>query len=145
MSDRQAYVARNDAERERLRALVERLSDDDLRRSIGHDWTVAAALAHLAYWDRRGVGVIEDWERDGSQPGPVDADALNAAELPRWLATPPREAASEALAAAETIDRKVAGLAPDLTASILAVRARTLDRSLHRREHLAEIERALTD
>src|SRR5262249_37472869 len=143
MSDSPSHVARNDAERARLRALVDRLGDDELRRPIGHDWTVAAALAHLAHWDRRGVAVIEDWERDGTQPAAVDADAINDAELPHWLAMPPREAAREAVAAAEAIDRKVAALAPALAEAILAVRARTLDRSMHRRGHLAEIERAL--
>jgi sulfur carrier protein ThiS len=39
--------------RERLRALVNRMTDKDLERRIDGDWTVAALLAHLAFWDYR--------------------------------------------------------------------------------------------
>jgi len=45
------YIERNEASRARLRALLDRLTDEDLRRKVG-DWTVAMSLAHLAFWDR---------------------------------------------------------------------------------------------
>lgn len=41
-----SYVERNAQERERLRALLERLSDEDLTRRVNESWTVAAVLAH---------------------------------------------------------------------------------------------------
>ena len=44
------YIERNEASRARLRALLDRLSDEDLGRKVG-DWTVAMSLAHLAFWD----------------------------------------------------------------------------------------------
>ena len=43
------YVIENNRERERLRTLVDRLSDAELARPIEAGWTVAAALAHLAF------------------------------------------------------------------------------------------------
>lgn len=139
-----SYVAENDAERERMRALVERLTDDDLRRSVGHGgWTAAVALAHLAYWDRRAVDSLEQWQRTGVWMSWDNADAVNDGMLPQWLAMPVREAAREALAAAEAIDQKVETVPPDLAEKALAQRPRSLIRALHRRDHLDEIERAL--
>ena len=43
------YVAETDAERDRLRALVRRLGDQDLPRPMEAGWTVAAVLAHAAF------------------------------------------------------------------------------------------------
>lgn len=54
MSDR-SYVEQNTRERDRLRALVERLSDDELCRPVNEHWTVAGALGHIAFWDARPV------------------------------------------------------------------------------------------
>ena len=48
-----ALVEQNTRERERLRALVARLTDDDLRRPVTDLWTVADMLGHLAFWDAR--------------------------------------------------------------------------------------------
>jgi len=139
------YSAENTAQRARLQALVARLSDDDLARPIGHDWTVGVALAHLAYWDRLWLGMIEDWERAGAVklPPAGSFDSTNDDLLPQWLRVPPAEAKQEALAAAKAIDRKVEGLADTLAEAVLAARPRTLNRAIHRREHLDEIERAL--
>ena len=36
---------------ERLAALVARLTTEDMKRSLGANWTVGFALAHLAFWD----------------------------------------------------------------------------------------------
>ena len=40
-----SYLKRNAAERERLRALIERLSDDNLAQPLEGEWTIAAVLA----------------------------------------------------------------------------------------------------
>jgi hypothetical protein len=39
--------------RQRLQVLVARLDDAELAYPLGDEWTVAAVLAHLAFWDRR--------------------------------------------------------------------------------------------
>jgi len=49
-----AYTTENTHERQRLRTLVARVSDDDLTRPLPNGWTVAITLAHLAFWDRHG-------------------------------------------------------------------------------------------
>lgn len=140
-----AYIANNDAQRKRLETLVARLSDADLGRSLSHGWTVSAALAHLAFWDRYMMVVLERWEHEGvPPPSTSNVDAINEAALHQWLALPPHVATSEMIAAAETIDRKIEAFALDLIAAITASgRDHYLDRSIHRREHLHQIEAAL--
>jgi hypothetical protein len=69
------YVAENDAERERLRALVGRLGDQDLARPMEAGWTVAAVLAHVALWDQRILVLLDEWERRGSSWTPPVEDA----------------------------------------------------------------------
>jgi hypothetical protein len=143
-----SYTAENDAERERLRALLRRLTDEELARPMPAGWTVAGILAHVAFWDQRIVALLDEWERRGPAWTPPledarDVDWVNDAAKPLCLALPPRVAAELALSVAEIVDRRVAGVSD----AILAANARspTLNwhRAGHRREHLDEIERAL--
>jgi hypothetical protein len=63
-----AYATENTHERQRLRTLVARLSDEDLTRPLPNGWTVAITLAHLAFWDRQRLALLRRWERDGVTP-----------------------------------------------------------------------------
>ena len=142
------FVARNAESRERLRMAVSRLRDADYGRPIGHGWTVGAALAHIAYWD----GVTRDrllgWEKagpSGVRPPQLIADSVNDAMLPTWLVAPPNEIAAEVIAAAEAVDGIIARLSPELVEAIRAVSPRSVDRSPHREDHLAEVDRALSE
>ncbi len=127
-----------------MRALVERLSDEQLRQPLDGGWTVSAVLAHLAFWDRRALVLLDRWERDGVGPSPVDAEVVNDALLPQWRALPVREAASAALTAADEVDRRLETISDALLAAIQGPdRSLNLSRAEHRRDHLAELERAL--
>ena len=142
----QEHVARNAAERERLRALVARLSEEEWQCPLGDGWTVAAALAHLAFWDRYVLARWGQYDREGAFLALPDrhVDLANEAALPQWLALPPRRAAALALAAAEEVDRRIAELAPEAVAAALATdRPAMVNRSRHRRAHLDAIEGAL--
>jgi hypothetical protein len=139
-------LARNDASRLRLEALVARLSDADLTRELECAWSVGVALAHLAFWDTLDVALLQRW-RAGQRPSIEPdwyADAVNAAALPAWRLVPARDAARLALHAASAIDAAVASLDAWI---IEALRARNegwmVRRYLHRREHIAQIEEAL--
>jgi hypothetical protein len=142
------YVERNRQQRERLEALVGRLSDEELHRQIGDGaWTVAATLAHLAYWDIRAVGALEAAIRHGLPLtfwDESDALPVNQVLTPRWLAVPPREAAQRAVAAAIALDHRIETLPEELIPAIARERYRVLERALHRAEQLDEIERSLT-
>ena len=134
------YIAANRAATERLRALTQRLSDDELERTFDFGWSVAVALAHIAFFDRRTARLAERWQRDGHGPSPYDADAINDAMLPAWRLIPPRLAAKEAIAAASEADEAVANLPADLLATIREKGGIKTDRSEHRNNHLNEIE-----
>jgi len=147
MSADRTYIAQNDAERDRLRGLVGRLSDADLARAMPAGWTVAGVLAHLAFWDQRILVLLEQWERSPSKPPRIeneaDTDWINDASKPLLLALAPRQAANLAVAIAETVDGKVAALPDDLvTRNAAAGSPLNLLRAEHRAEHLREIEHA---
>ena len=144
MSADRSYVKKNDAERERLRALVARASDTDLAKPMPAGWTVAGVLGHLAFWDQRILVLLDGWERGVSPRLEIaaDVDWINDAGKPFLLALPPRKAAEMAVAIAEAVDRKVAALSDDFVAKNAAAGSPlNLLRAEHRKEHLDEIER----
>jgi Mycothiol maleylpyruvate isomerase N-terminal domain len=144
-----SYVAENDVQRERLRTFARRLGDRDLARPMDAGWTVAAVLAHLAFWDQRILVLLDQWERMGPSwtpplELPSDVDWINDSAKALCLAMRPRGAAELALSVAETVDRRVAAVSD----AIIEANARAggllnWRRAEHRREHLDEIERAL--
>jgi hypothetical protein len=148
MSSDRGYVTRNDTERARLAALIRKCSDADLARSMPAGWTVAGVLGHVAFWDQRIVTLLEAWEKNPAALPPTldekNVDWVNDAAKPMLLAVPPRKAAELTLAIAETADRKVASLTDDQIArNAAAGHPLNLDRAVHRKEHLDEIEKAL--
>ena len=139
------FVAENSRERERLRALVARSSDEDLNLKLGEGWTIAAALAHLAFWDQRALVLMKRWKQEGVAPSLMDTDAVNDALLPLCLVVPPRVAANLAITAAEAIDQELEQASPELISEIERLKDRfRLWRSAHRRVHLDEIEAILS-
>jgi uncharacterized damage-inducible protein DinB len=141
-----SYVAENNSQRQRLRTLVEKLTDEQLRQPMAAGWTIAGVLAHLAFWDQRILVLLEHWEQ-GKAPRAHDAedvDWINDAAKALCLALPPRVAAQLALSTADAVDRKVEALADTrLAANEAAGHPVNLLRAQHRREHLDEIEDAL--
>lgn len=149
MAEERAYVATNRAELERLRRLVDRLSDQELSKPMSAGWTVAGVLAHLAYWDYRVVTLLDRWGPDGRGVPPptigeVQVDWINDAGKPMCLALPPRTAARMAVEAAVAADQRVAALSDGLLAANRAAGTPiSVLRAEHRREHLDEIEHVL--
>lgn len=142
-----SHEKENRAQLERLRALVQRATEADLRRPMPAGWTVAGVLGHLAFWDQRVLVLLGEWDRTGAPPPPIDeaaVDWINDAGKPIALAVPPRAMADLALGIAEAVDRRIAAL-PDarIAANLAAGKPVNLLRAAHRREHLDEIEHAL--
>jgi hypothetical protein len=71
MSVDRSFIGENSRQRERLRTLVSRLSDADLRRALGEGRTIYTAMAHMAFWDRRALGMLGRWEH-GEAQSPAD-------------------------------------------------------------------------
>lgn len=148
MADDRPYIAANTRQRERLRALVERLDDDALKAPVNEYWTVAGVLGHIAYWDIRvlvlaeKIGRGEPWTPGDAEP---EGDWLNDSTRPLIHAIAPREAAQLALRTAEETDALVAKLALDRMWPGDPDSPINAARSEHRGEHLDEIEAALRD
>ncbi|MBI5302697.1 MAG: hypothetical protein HY868_11210 [Chloroflexi bacterium] len=87
-------IAQNRASTERIRAVAARLSDDEMQHAVGERWTVAIALAHLAFWDRRVMYDLDMTERDGKLFIPEIDIFVNDLSLPlcgrRSRRAPPR-------------------------------------------------------
>lgn len=175
MTEASDFVAKNQAELERLRALRDRLgADGDFDRRVAPEWSVTTVLAHLAFWDEVVETTLRTWERlpadelpsriaapdawiNGETVQPwarlgisverllaMPTDERNAALAPGWSATPGIEAARAAVAAAESLDRRLAALSPEMVRLIRGgSSAWMLDPWEHRNEHIDQIEAAL--
>ena len=138
-----SFIELNRTSRNRIRDLAERLSDEELQTPVGEHWTVAIVLAHLAWWDRRVMYVLDMTERDGKLFIPEIDIFVNDLSLPMWAAVPPREATRIAIEAAETVDRRLENFPEALLEEIYAYNKRWVVRALHRGEHLDEADAAL--
>ena len=139
------HNARNRAARERIDALIVRLGERDIALDDG--WTAAALLAHLAFWDRLAATRLDNYLHD-REPPVVTPDAvidlINSAGIRQWKDTPARVAAAQVRDAAAALDRLIETLPADALAALVALdRPLLIDRSIHRKEHLDQIERAL--
>jgi hypothetical protein len=146
MAADRSYVARNDKERARLKAIVARCSDADLARPMPAGWTVAGVLLHAAFWDQRILVLVERWRTRDIAPRPElpeDVEWINESAKPAQLAVPPRRAAELALEIAEKVDAMVAALPDDFVRKVVKQNTINLARADHRSEHLDDIERVL--
>ncbi len=138
----------NDRERVRLVALVARLESGELSRIVHDRWTVAAKLAHLAFWERMALGHLERWATGADyihEPPQWYDDVLNDALLVESLTLHTAAARQLVLAAAEDIDGRLRSLELARAERLLVDHdaAWLLRRYVHRREHLDEIEGVL--
>jgi hypothetical protein len=78
-----SFVELNRASTARIRALAVRLSDVELQHPVGQHWTVAIVFAHLAFWDRRVLYVLDMTERDGKLFIPEIGIFVNDLSLPQ--------------------------------------------------------------
>lgn len=137
----------NARELERLRGLVERLTDEEVGSPVDDHWTVAGVLGHIAFWDGRVLALAQKLESGSpfspSDDEPEDVDWINDAARPLIHAIAPREATQLALRIAEETDRKVASLPPDRVFPNDPASPLNALRATHRAEHLDQIESAL--
>ena len=138
------FVAENAKERERLRSLVKRLTDEELSLPLFNGWTIAVALAHLSFWDQRILFLMRKWKKSGVEPSSIDIDVTNDSLLSLWLALPPQKAANLAISSAEEIDRELEEASSDFITEIEGLGEKfRLYRSIHRKLHLDQIEEVL--
>ena len=137
-----SFVELNRASTERIRRMAH-LGEEALRTRVGEHWTVSILLAHLAFWDRRVLYVLDKTEQNGKL-FPAEMDIfVNDFSLPLWAAIPPQAATRLAIETAEALDRRLETYPPRLLEEIYTYNPRWVIRSLHRNEHLDEAEAAL--
>ena len=138
-----SLIDRNRASTERIRALAARLTDDEMQHRVGEHWTVAIALAHLAFWDRRVMYVLDMTEKSGKLFIPEIDVFVNDLSLPLWAAIPPRAAARIAIETAENLDVRLERYPSSLLEEIFSYNQRWVVRAMHRGEHLDDVDNAL--
>ena len=138
-----SFIERNHASTRRIRELAARLSDAEMQTPVGEHWTVAIVFAHLAFWDRRVMYVLDMTQRDGKLFIPEIDIFVNDLSLPLWAAIPPREAVRIAIESAEAVDKQLEEFPPALLEEIYTYNKRWVERGMHRGEHLGEAEAAL--
>src|SRR5574342_714866 len=131
------------APRARIHALATRLTDEELQTKVGEHWTVGIVFAHLAWWDRRVMYVLDMTEKDRKLFVPEIDIFVNDLSLPLWAAVPPREAARIAIETCETLDKRLEEYDRALLEEIYNYNKRWVIRALHRNEHLDEADAAL--
>ena len=139
-----SHDVETDAERERLRRLIDGMSEADLSRPMPAGWTIASVLAHIGFWDARAIFWLDKWAQ-GVPPSayePENVEAVNESAKPLCLALRPRDAAQLSLRLAGEADGKVKALSDEMLAKIRATGSPpfNLSRAIHRKEHLDEIE-----
>jgi Mycothiol maleylpyruvate isomerase N-terminal domain len=139
------FVFENAQQLERLRKVVQSLTDEELSLPLSAGWTIAVSLAHLAFWDQWALVLLRQWKKNGVAVTWLDANNMNDALLPLCLAIPPRAAANLAIASAKAIDRELEEAPPELVTAIEGLKhPARLYRSIHRKLHLDEIDTVLT-
>ena len=101
------YAQQNAESRQRLQTFIRRLSDADLACTTDYGWTVAALLAHLAFWDHRVSNILKRWQMEGLDPSEIDSGVVNDSLRVICHALEPRTAAELAISAAEKIDSEL--------------------------------------
>ena len=141
------FAEENRASTEELKMLVAGLHEAVHDQPVGHGWTVATLLCHLALWDGRVAYTLKEWRATGKLPSNVakDAtDAINLAARDIFAEVPARRAVELAVKRAETLDIFLETLDDAFCEQVIAAGfERMLRRSLHRREHLVEMRKAL--
>ena len=126
----------------RIETLVRSLGEDSLRRVLDNGWTVAATLAHLAFWDRWVEVRWSHFLRTGAFHDLPDdiTDLINDAAKSEWHAVPPAETARLCLAAAASVTRTIQHLSSGhILHAVETGRLALVDRTVHWYPHADEI------
>ena len=131
-------MAANARELARMRALVSRLTDEQLGAVVNEYWSAAGVLGHIAFWDGRALYLAGKLQRHepvtASDDEPEDVD---------WINDSSRALADLAVNIAEETDELIASLPDEILDALDDASPLNRVRAGHRGEHLDEIEAAL--
>lgn len=136
------YKELNRASTERIKTYAH-LSESEMQTRVGEHWTVAIALVHLGFWDRRVLYALDRTEKGGKLYIPEIEIAVNDLSLAFWAAIPSKDALRLAIENAEAVDERLENYPQNLLEQIYNHNERWVVRALHRNEHLDEVDAAL--
>src|SRR3954452_16814704 len=110
----------NRTQTRRLHTLASRLTPEMLALRLPNGWTVAAALAHIAFWDRQRLCLMRRWAAGDWCDGGYDGDLLNESLLPFLEAIPRNRAAEMALETAEEVDAFLLNVPDEVVGAAMA-------------------------
>jgi hypothetical protein len=140
------FAESNRVQTERLRRLVGRLTPEMLAIRLPRGWTVAVALAHIAFWDRQRLCLMRRWAAREACSGAYDGELFNEVLQPFLEMIPPERAAAAALECAQEVDAFLLSVPDEVVQEALTRPDRpNLDRGSHREYHLERIEQALAE
>ncbi|MBL8097840.1 MAG: DinB family protein [Anaerolineales bacterium] len=137
------YNQLNRQSTERIKKIASNLTDEQFQTRVGEHWTVAIALVHLAFWDRRVLATLEETAKNKKLSVVEIETVVNDVSLPIWETIPAKEAVKLAIETAEELDNQLENFPKDLLEEIYNHNKRLVVRALHRNEHLDEVEMAL--
>lgn len=137
------YTQLNRESTERIKKIISNLTEEQFQTRVGEHWTVAIALVHLAFWDRRVLATLEKTTKNGKLSVVEIETVVNDVSLPIWETVPAKEAVKLAIETAEELDNQLENFPKDLLEEMYEHNKRLVVRALHRNEHLDEVEAAL--
>jgi hypothetical protein len=137
------YTQLNRESTERIKKIISNLTEEQFQTRVGEHWTVAIALVHLAFWDRRVLATLEKTTKNGKLSVVEIETVVNDVSLPIWETVPAKEAVKLAIETAEELDNQLENFPKDLLEEMYEHNKRLVVRALHRNEHLDEVEVAL--
>ncbi|MFT3893793.1 MAG: DinB family protein [Anaerolineales bacterium] len=137
------FIELNRASRERMKTLADSLSDEQMLTKVGEHWNVGIVYAHICWWDRRVMYVLDMTQKNSKLFVPEINIFVNDLSLPLWAAVPPREAVRLAMENADELDKRLEEYPHTLLEEIFNYNKRWVVRALHRDEHIGEAEEAL--
>jgi hypothetical protein len=137
-------IIENETESDRLEDLVNKLTDRELSIPMEAGWTVSSVLAHLAFWDIRAIKLINKWKQRGVEYSALDTDIINEVTREIFNELPPRVAANFTIEKSRVLDRIIRDLDPEFMEKIKTIGQNVrLERYIHRRLHIEEIQKAI--
>jgi len=85
--------------------LVSKLSDQELSLRVGGIWTIAIALAHLAFWDQRVMYVLNKTREEAKLVNSNIDVRVYDIPLPLWTAIPTLDASRLVIETAQALDK----------------------------------------
>jgi hypothetical protein len=136
------YKDLNRASTERIKTYAS-LTDAEMQTRVGEHWTVAIALVHIAFWDRRVLYSLDRTEQEGKLYVPQIEIAVNDLSLAFWATIPSKDALRLAIENSEAVDQRLETYPQNLLEQVYNHNERWVVRALHRNEHLDEVDAAL--